>query len=198
MALVVIDGLDASGKTTQACWLRDFIVSRQKTVCLRLHPSTDNAFGAKAKHFLYGKGKNAHFAAALFYMVDVIRSVLLYSWRDYDYVIFVRYLMGTAYLPAPLDRIAYHFFSAVLPTSDLMFFLDVTPGEAVRRLQTRREQLEMFENVEELQETKKKAICLASLGGWKIVKAERTTKQVQEAIRRSIKPRLMASVQMHR
>jgi dTMP kinase len=186
VVLVVIDGLDASGKTTQALRLRSFMIGQQKTVCLRFHPSTDNAFGTKAKQFLYCKGKNAHFAAALFYMVDVIRSVLIYSRRGYDYVIFVRYLMGTAYLPSPLERIAYRFFSILVPTSDFMFFLDVAPGEALRRLQARREKLEMFETVGELERIRRKAIFLTSLGGWKIIKAEGSAKEVHEAIRRSV------------
>jgi dTMP kinase len=186
VVLVVIDGLDASGKTTQALWLRSFMAGQRKTVCLRFHPSSDNVFGAKAKQFLCCKGKNAHFAAALFYMVDVIRSVLLYSWRDYDYVIFVRYLMGTAYLPTPLDRIAYRFFSTVVPTSDLMFFLDVTSAEALRRLRARREKLEMFETVGGLEQTRRKAIFLTSLGGWKIIKAEGSAKEVHDAIKRSV------------
>jgi hypothetical protein len=34
-------------------------------------------------------GQGAHFAAALFYMIDVIRSNLLYWWRRYDFIIFV-------------------------------------------------------------------------------------------------------------
>jgi dTMP kinase len=71
-------------------------------------------------------------------MLDVIRSILLYSWRKYDYVIFVRYLMGTAYLLSPLHRIAYYFFASIVPTSNFMFFLDVNPEEAYTRIQQAR------------------------------------------------------------
>ena len=81
MVLVVIDGLDASGKSTQAFRLCNFLRNHGKTVYLRFHPSNDNFFGFKAKQFLYLNGKGAHFAAAYFYMVDVIRSILLYSWQ---------------------------------------------------------------------------------------------------------------------
>ena len=186
MVFVVIDGLDASGKSTQALKLRDFVIGQRKTVFLRFHPSVDNAFGVKAKEFLYSKGKGAHFAAALFYMIDVIRSILLYSWREFDYVVFVRYLMGTAYLPAPLDRIAYHFFATVVPTSNQMFFLDVTPAEADRRLRETRERLEMFENLAELQEARNKALSLATLGKWTIINADEPVHKVQVAIRRAL------------
>jgi dTMP kinase len=187
LVFVVIDGLDASGKSTQALELCNFIKNQGKTIYLRIHPSTDNIFGIKAKQFLYSKGKDAHFAAAFFYMIDVIRSILLYSWRKYDYMVFVRYLMGTAYLPAPLDRIAYHLFATVVPTSHLMFFLDVTPTEADRRLRETREKLEMFENFEELEQIRRKAISLASVGRWTIINANKPTKDVQEVIRKSVR-----------
>jgi len=186
LILIVIDGLDASGKSTQALELDKFIRDQGKTILLRFHPSPDNVFGTKAKQYLYSEGKSAHFAAALFYMIDVIRSIVLYSWRRYDFMIFVRYLMGTAYLPAPLDRIAYHFFAAVVPTSQYMFFLDVAPSEAERRLRETRERLEMFENIVELERTRHIALSLASANNWTIVNANEPMKQVQEVIRRSL------------
>src|SRR5512138_113301 len=130
MELVILDGLDGCGKSTQAHLMQQTLKRRQKTVCLRVHPETDNWFGQKAHAYLNSKGKNAHFASAIFYMVDVIRSILLYSWRQVDYVIFVRYLMGTAYLPSPIDQLAYNLFSAVVPKSKAMFFLDINPVEA--------------------------------------------------------------------
>jgi len=63
---VVIDGLDASGKSTQAHNLYNFLTMCGKTVLLRVHPSSDHFFGAKTRQFLYLKGKNAHFASAFF------------------------------------------------------------------------------------------------------------------------------------
>jgi len=182
LVFIVIDGLDASGKSVQTLALHHFLRNQGKTVYLRFHPSYDNFFGVKAKQFLYGKGRGAHFAAAFFYMLDVIRSVLLFSWRRYDYVIFVRYLMGTAYLPSPLHIIAYHFFDFFVPTSNLMFFLDVTPKEAYRRIQQTRKRREMFESLEELKLTRRKALSLAWIGKWTIVDANRPLKDIEKEI----------------
>jgi len=190
VVFVVIDGLDASGKSTQASELGNYLRNQEKTVYLRFHPSTDNTFGIKAKQFLYSRGKGAHLAAALFYMLDVIRSIILYSWRRFDYMIFVRYLMGTAYLPNPLDRIAYEFFAAIVPTSNYMLFLDVSPSEADRRLRVTREKLEMFENLHELEQTRQKAIRLAVIDRWTIIDANRPLEYVQEVIRKSLRPTL--------
>ena len=186
MVFIVIDGLDASGKSTQACKLYNFLVNHGRTAYLRFHPSSDNFFGVNAKRFLYLKGKTAHFAAAFFYMLDVIRSILLYSWRRYDYLIFVRYLMGTAYLPSPFHRIAYSFFTFVVPTSNLMFFLDVKPQEGYRRIQKERKRREMFESLRELKRIRHKALSLALMGKWTIVDASNPIKVVEKEIRKSL------------
>jgi len=186
MVFVVIDGLDASGKSTQALRLCNFLKNHSKTVYLRFHPSEDNFLGVRAKQFLYLKGKGAHFAAAFFYMLDVIRSILFYSWRKYDYVVFVRYLMGTAYLPSPLHRITYYLFASIVPTSNLMFFLDVNPGEAHRRISIERKRLEMFESLIELERTRQKAIYLALIGNWKILDANKPIQDVEKEIEKSL------------
>ncbi len=198
LVFIVIDGLDASGKSTQALRLCNFLKNHGNTVFLRFHPSNDNFFGVKAKGFLYLEGKSAHFAAAFFYMLDVIRSILLYSWRRYDYVIFVRYLMGTAYLPSPLHRIGYHFFASIVPTSILMFFLDVNSEEAYRRIRQTRNKREMFESLEELERTRRKALSLALIGKWTIINANKSVKDVEKEIRESFAARSPLSfLQMH-
>jgi len=183
LVFIVIDGLDSSGKSTQALRLRSYLEKHGKTVCLRHHPSNDNFFGVKAKQFLYSKGKSVHFAVSFFYMLDVIRSILLYSWQRYDYVIFIRYLMGTAYLPSPLHRITYHFFAFVVPTSNHMFFLDVKPEEAHRRIQQTRKNREIFESLEELERIRRRALFLASTGKWTIINANRPVKDIEKEIR---------------
>lgn len=178
MVFVIIDGLDASGKSTQAEMLSDSLKKLRKSVFLRVPPSMDNLLGVKTKQFLYLNGRNAHFASATFYMLDVIRSVLMYSWRKYDFVIFVRYLMGTAYLPSPLHEIAYYFFVATVPKSDFMFFLDVEPEEAYKRIKHVRSRQEMFENLSELKQVRHKALCLALVNNWIILDASKSAQNV--------------------
>jgi len=190
LVFVVIDGLDSAGKSTQALKLYVYLCKCGKTVCLRFHPSSDNFLGVKAKQYLYSKGKSAHFAVAFFYMLDVIRSILLYSWQKYDCVIFTRYLIGTAYLPSPLHKIAYHFFALVVPTSDHMYFLDVSPKEAHRRIQRNRKTREAFESLEELERTRCKAMSLISTGRWTIIDANRSIEDVENEIRTTFNARI--------
>src|SRR4030067_2019114 len=116
LILIILDGLDASGKSTQAELLAMYLNKLHKTYLIRSHPNDDNWFGVKGREYLLLEGKKAHISASLFYLIDVIRSVLLYDWRRIDCIIFVRYLMGTAYLPSPLHKLAYLFFSKIVPS----------------------------------------------------------------------------------
>ncbi len=157
-----------------------------KTACIRIHPADDNWFGKKARDFLLSKGKSAHFASALFYMVDVIRSIILYSWRRVDYVIFVRYLMGTAYLPSPLHVIGYNFFACIVPKSKNMFFLDVKAEEATTRIRENRSEVEMFESFEALKKVRVKALSLTRFNEWRVIDANKPAGQVALALNQSI------------
>ncbi|MGF3522602.1 MAG: thymidylate kinase [Candidatus Bathyarchaeia archaeon] len=186
---IVIDGLDASGKTTQALRLSRFLQNQGKTFCLRLHPSADNFFGSHAQQFLQSSGKSAHFASALFYMLDVLYSVLQYSrWRSCDYVIFVRYLLGTAYLPSPIYKVAYHFFAAIVPKPEKLFFIDVKPQIAYERIMKRAEKaaVEMFEKPEALQKIRRRGLELAAIGRWLIVDGGKPADDVELTIRKAL------------
>jgi dTMP kinase len=94
--------------------------------------------------------------------------------------------MGTAYLPYPLHRIAYHFFALTVPTSDFMFFLDIKPKEAYRRIRQAREKREMFENIEELERIRFKALSLALTGKWKVINANKSVSDIEKEIIQSL------------
>jgi dTMP kinase len=166
LRLIVIDGLDGSGKDTQAFRLRDRLQGEGERVVLRIHPSQDNAFGRLSKKALTKGGKAQRIFATLFYGLDVVRSVLLYCHGD-ETVIFVRYTMACAYLPRPLIRPVYAVVNALLPKSDEMIFLDVTPEEALRRVRNRGEAQEMFETLPHMNNARARAMLIA--GNWKVV-----------------------------
>lgn len=184
--LIVIDGLDASGKSTQAEMLAEYIKASGKKCIVRSHPGDDNFFGVKGREYLFRKGKTAHLAASIFYLADVIRSITLYYGKDVDYIIFVRYLMGTAYLPAPLHKYTYNFFSHIVPTKGDLIFIEISPDEAYRRITENRVKTERFETIDELSKTSEKAITLASDGKWKIIDGNRSISEVHEEILRKI------------
>ena len=142
---------------------------------LRTHPSEDNFFGRLGRAYLLVRGKRARIVASLFYMLDVIRSIILYRWEAADHIVFVRYLMGTAYLPRPLHKLGYLFFFRLVPTSGYMMFVDVPPEEALRRIESRSEgRKEVFESLEKLHEVRENALELVSIGGWKVINGDQS------------------------
>ncbi len=167
MRLIIVDGLDGVGKDTHAKLIKDRYERMGEKVVLRSHPESDNFFGKKAKKALFGKGKIDKLKASVFYMVDVLRSIKkYYGKKEYDTLIMVRYLMGTAYLPQRLAKIAYDLFENFVPTSDYMFFLDASPTKLLKRFEER-DELEMFETLDELVKVRKKALLLAE--SWNII-----------------------------
>jgi len=178
MRFIVVDGMDGAGKDTHAWMIKKRYEERGETVIIRSHPAMDTRYGRRAKKALLGKGKINHIRAAIYYALDVIHSIKKYYGKA-DNLIVVRYLVGVAYLPYPLAKILYKFFTLFLPTSPYMFFLDVKPEEALRRINGRRER-EMFENVEELRKVRKKALKLVK--NWHIIDTHRSIEDVQRRI----------------
>ncbi|AXV40710.1 thymidylate kinase [Methanobacterium sp. BAmetb5] len=178
MRFIIIDGLDGSGKSTQAKLVQKKYLSMGESVILREHPSTDNPYGKKAKDALLGRGKVNKIKASLYYALDVIRSVRKYQGKS-DNIIMVRYLMGVAYLPYPLAKLLYHLFTLFLPTSEYMFFLDLEPEESLGRM-SKRDEEEMFENREDLIKVRKKALQLAK--DWNIINTAGSVDSVKKDI----------------
>lgn len=167
MRFIIVDGLDGVGKDTHAQWIKKRYEAMGEKVILRSHPESDSFFGKKARKALYGRGKINKLRAAIYYMLDVLNSIKkYYHKKEYDTVIMVRYLIGTAYLPTKLAKIAYKFFYNFVPTSDYMLFLDTSPDELVERFK-KREKKEMFENLKEIIKVRKKALILVK--NWYII-----------------------------
>ncbi|KYK31823.1 MAG: thymidylate kinase [Thermoplasmatales archaeon SG8-52-3] len=167
MKIIIVDGLDGVGKDTQARLIKTRYEKLGKKVIIRSHPESDNYFGRKAKRALLGKGKINKLKASIFYMLDVLRSIRkYYRKKNFEVLIMVRYLVGTAYLPKTLAEIAYKFFENFVPISKYMFFLDASPEILLKRVENRKEK-EMFETLEEFENVRKKALHLVK--NWNII-----------------------------
>lgn len=155
---IVIDGLDGSGKDTQVNLLAEMYKKQGREVIVRSHPCSDNKYGRKSKAALLKTGKLNHIKATLYFGMDAIRSVQMYCHsNDTDVVIFSRYILAVMYLPDVINTIVYKIVAFILPTSNCMFFLDVSPEESLRRIGGRGEETEMFENIESLRENRLKS-----------------------------------------
>lgn len=158
MKFIVIDGLDGSGKDTQVKLIADVYEKQGKNVVVRSHPCNDNKFGQKSKEALLKTGKINHLKATIYFGLDAIRSVVKYSHdKNIDVLIFSRYILAVIYLPNIINVVVYKIVSFVLPTSDCMFFLDVSPEESLRRIDSRSDDKEMFENMDSLKKARLKS-----------------------------------------
>lgn len=129
------------------------------------HPSTGR-LGTISKRALEKSGPCARLMATIFFTADVLASVTRLQRKRDGTVIFVRYLLGTAYLPSALAPNAYAVFRRLLPFPDLALFIDIEPEVALRRIESRDSAREMFETKEQLDNVRTVALRLTSSDGW--------------------------------
>ena len=181
MKFIVIDGLDGSGKDTQVNMLADMYKKQGKSVIVRSHPCSDNKFGRRSKQALLKEGKFYHILATLNFGLDAIRSVHIYYYHsDADVLIFSRYILAVMYLPNVINTIVYKIVAFILPTSECLFFLDITPEESLRRIGSRHEETEMFENIDSLRENRLRSKKFTY--NWNVVPADGSPEEISKKI----------------
>jgi dTMP kinase len=170
MRWIVVDGIDGSGKSTFASWIAEHYSSKGEKVLIRIHPSGTWA-GRRSRRALEGEGKVMSLLATAFFILDVLGSLgrLRRDRREYDTVVFVRYLMATAYLPERLAPWGYDFFAKLLPVPGRLLLVDVDAETANRRIHERQHTREMFDDVESLTKVRGKVLGLAARGGWRVI-----------------------------
>ena len=179
---IVIDGLDGSGKDTQAKLIADMYEKQGRKVVVRSHPCFDNRYGRKSKEALLKTGKINHLLATIYFGLDVLRSVVKYTHDDsIDVLIFSRYILAVMYLPDGINTLVYKIVTFILPTSDCMFFLDVSPEESLRRIGSRDEDTEMFENIECLRENRLKSQKFTY--NWNVIPGDDSAEVISEKIK---------------
>ncbi len=151
MRFIVVDGLDGCGKDTHALRIKSAIEGGGGSAEIVSHPSA-RLWGRLSRKALQGSGQSARIFATLFFTMDVLASVrrMKRRRRSEETLIFVRYLLGTAYLPERLAPLGYLLFRNLLPFPDLALFIDIDPEVAERRIAARGHAKEMFETRERL------------------------------------------------
>lgn len=162
---IVVDGIDGSGKSTIANWIAERYRDEGCEVEVMHHPS-ERTVGRMSRSALQSRGKVMHTVAAVFYIIDVLCSVkrVRGAKGTEENIIFVRYLMGTAYLPGSLMQFGYDFFCKILPVPKEMLLVDIDPSLAKARLESRPDEKEMFEDLESLTKYRRKCLVLAKKG----------------------------------
>ena len=191
--LIVIEGLDGSGKATQTALLTDYFKSKSVSVKQISSPDYTNPSSALVKMYLGGEfGKNPEdvnaYAASSFYAVDRYASYKQFWEKDYlngTLIIADRYATSNAvYQLSKLEETEYDRFlqwiadyeygMLGLPKPDLTLYLDM-PIEVSQKLLSKRYQgnnskKDLHEsNCSFLQQCRKSALYSAQKYGWKII-----------------------------
>ena len=144
--LVAFEGLDQSGKQTQAELLRDRLTDRQRDVRLFSFPDYDTAIGAEIGHALAGERSYESDAMQLLYVAN------RYEWKQrmFDARASGTILLCDRYLASSvaygegqgLDAAWLAEIQKYLPQPDLTILLDMSPDESARRKSAGRDKYE--------------------------------------------------------
>lgn len=192
--LIVIEGLDGCGKSTQTGLLPESIKTKLGAPPLRIKlPDYDDPSSTLVKMYLAGEFSNSAdglspYAASLFYAADRIASFKRHWQKDYDsgkLIIADRYTTSNAiYQLSKLDRSMWDEFLSWLwdleyvklglPKPDAVIFLDVPPESRRKMLEKRYEGDETKKDIHERDEEyllrcREAAEYAADSQGWHMV-----------------------------
>ena len=184
MRWIIVEGIDGSGKTTVAKWISEHYVDKGDRVIVRTHPS-DSWCGKMSRKCLQRSGKIMAILSTLFFICDLLRSLReLKTWRKRtDDVIFVRYVMASAYLPKGRAKIAYDIMSKILPMPERKLLVDAEPSSAMIRIGSRNDTIEMFENIESLRRVRSVELEIAK-ADWRILDNSAPKKESRRELER--------------
>ena len=134
--LVVFEGIDLSGKETQAKLLKSKLEVMNRNVKLIDFPHYDSLIGAMIRNYLHNNVDFDLRALALLFAADrYAQSNRIESWLSQDVdVIFDRYYFSNvAYqgISLPIDWLVS--LDSLLPKPDFVIYIDILPEESFRR-----------------------------------------------------------------
>lgn len=164
MNLVVIEGIDASGKTTLAKRLAESLSPRFK-VLLTQEPFTDDI-----KQLLEKYQWKDQVLLALLFSADRRIHVKWMESQNVDLIISDRYFFSMlAYQGVGVDRAWLESLSSIFPLPNLTILLDVPVNVALERLRNKRDSLDFEEKRKSLHQVRENYLSLARRYNFKIL-----------------------------
>ena len=190
--LVAFEGLDQSGKQTQAEGLRDFVVGQGRECRLLSFPDYDTAIGSEISKALHGERDYAADTLQLLYVANryekrtMIETVLSAGTT----IVCDRYVASSiAYGEAQgLDAGWLSEAQRFLPPPDLTIVLDIAPETAVQRKSTNRDRYER--DLALLSRVRKSYLRQGTQAGWRVLNGERPKADVSRDVITAVEPLL--------
>lgn len=162
--LIVLEGIDGAGKTTQAELLAEFLRAQGREIVRTAEP-TAFASGIALREALGGTVKKSECEMAVMFVLDRIahnlhptEGIEAYLSRGID-VICDRYYYSTlAYQGHTTDYAWVRSMNLDCPEirrPDLCIYLDLTPEQSLERIQKGRDSVEIYENRETLERVRR-------------------------------------------
>ncbi|WP_207511208.1 dTMP kinase [Longitalea luteola] len=157
---IALEGIDGSGKSTQTKRLTEQLASQGHKVYSTFEP-TDNTIGKLIRDILKGNAKADHRVIAGLFVADRLDHLLNETYgivkklEEGYTVICDRYCFSSyAYQGAHMNMdwvIQANAMSAEILRPDVNIFIDVSPEISMQRLHSNRDNIELFETLENLQ-----------------------------------------------
>ena len=188
--LIVLEGLDGSGISTQASRLESHLQEQGYATFLTKEPTT-GLIGGLIRSALGGKWRASHTSLQLLFSADRAQHIadeIEPALKRGKVVICDRYVFST---------LAYGFASGVdfewlysinkkFKTPDLTLFIDISPDISVSRIVGGRERRELFEKRETLGKVRKAYLNLARRFRFKIINGEGSVDETRQEIARVV------------
>lgn len=190
--LIAFEGLDQSGKQTQAEGLRDYLAAQGETCRLVSFPDYATPIGAEISQALHGERDYEPDVMQLLYVANRYeKRVEIERWLAAGEVLLCdRYVASSvAYGEAQgLDPSWLVDIQRFLPAPDLTLLLDIAPDTAVRRKAAGRDRYER--DLALLSRVRASYQRQASGSGWMRVDGERPKGEVTADVMRAVATRL--------
>jgi dTMP kinase len=190
--LIAFEGLDQSGKATQAERLRDWLKGEGRKARLTSFPDYGTAIGEEIARALQGERDYGPDVMQLLYVANRYeRKPDIQRWLESGVVVICdRYAASSiAYGEAQgLDADWLNRMQRFLPAADLTIMLDIAPDSAARRKSADRDRYER--DLALLGRVRESYRRLATQATWLMLDADRPAEQVAEDVMAAVAPRL--------
>ncbi len=190
-AFIVFEGIDGSGKTTQAKLLQEELKRNGFGVLLTKEP-TDGPIGQIIRRGLRGELNFSMKTIQLLFTADRsyhLETTILPALREGKVVISDRYFYSTiAYGMLELEKEWLKKINSGFLEPDMVFLIDIDPETSLERLSTSRKAKEKFEDLEKLRKVRENYLEISKeYKNFYVVNGNRNAEEIHRDILKIVK-----------